>query len=88
MIGERAQHGGQLVDVGAAAAQRGGHAGLDEAGGLQGGEVVGDEAVLVGRLGGAAGEQGAELAGDLGGARRLLPAIWGLVRCSWWHPFV
>ncbi len=70
VIGERAQHGGQLVDIGAAAAQLARHAGLDEAGRLQHGEIVGDEAILVGGFVGALGEDRAELAGDFDGALR------------------
>ena len=58
VIGQRAQHRGQIVDVGAAAAKLARHAGLDQAGLLQQGEIVGDEAILVGRIVGALGEVG------------------------------
>ena len=49
MMRQRAQHRRQLVDIGAAAAQLARHAGLDQAGRLEQLEVLGDEAVLVGR---------------------------------------
>lgn len=70
MLAEDAQHFGELIDTGAAAAKLSGHAGLDQARFLQRGKILGDELVLVGGGGGggALGEDGAELAGDLDGA--------------------
>ena len=69
VIGERAQHRGKLVDVGAAAAEFARHAGLDQTGLFQQCEIVGDEFVaLVARLG-AAGEFGTQFAGISAGLR-------------------
>ncbi len=68
MIGERAQHRGKLVDVGAAAAEFARHAGFDQAGILQQCEIIRHELVLVAPRLGAAGELWAQFAGDIGGA--------------------
>ncbi len=81
MLAEHAQHLGELVDVGAAAAKFGGHAGLDQAGCLQRGKIIGDELVLVGGGLGALGKDRSKLAGDLDGAAVILSHRCGVLRC-------
>src|SRR4029079_5411804 len=71
VVRKRAEHFGEFFDIGAAAAKLGGHAGLHQAGRLQGGEVVGDEAILVGGFVGALGEDWPECARDLDGRANL-----------------
>ena len=68
LIGEGAQHGGKLVDAGATAAEFHRYAGLEQSGRTQGGDVVGDEIVLVGRVIGAASEQDGEFLSNVGDA--------------------
>jgi hypothetical protein len=70
VIGERAQHGGELIDVGAAAAELAGHARLDQARRLEERDVVCNVDVLVGRRVGATGQGRTQFARDLGGAAR------------------
>ena len=62
MIGERAQHGRQLVNAGTAAAELLRHARLDEACRLQKSKIVRNEPVFVGALLGALREDRPELA--------------------------
>ena len=68
VIGQDAQHRGEFVDIGAAAAKFRRHAGFDQAGRFQQGEIVGDELVLVGRSIGAFAQTAVELARDVGDA--------------------
>ncbi len=70
-MGDRAQHLGELVDIGAAAAKLGRHAGLNQACGLQVREILGDEPVLVRLLLGAPREDRAELLCELDRAARF-----------------
>ncbi len=65
----RAQHGGQLVDVGAAAAELARHAGLEQASPFQRGEVLGHVLVLVRNL--PARELGPEHFGSVDNGVRL-----------------
>ena len=82
MVAEHAQHLGELVDIGAAAAEFARHAGLDQAGGLEQRKVVGDEGVLVGVGGGAFGERRAESHGDLDGRASISTAAVALGQCQ------
>jgi len=70
VIAERVQHGGELIDVGATAAELARHARLDQARCLEERDIVCDIDVLVGPRLGMAGQDRPQFARDLGRAAR------------------